>query len=131
MQVKVDVVGTHVEEVGVVEGAKVDKHIHAYIYVYTYTHKHTYIHIHTDTTTWNVRVGTKIAKDFTTETGTNTCIGEVIAVYKDNKLWHVRYDVDGDEEDLDFEEIVDACQRYREVTYGDDDDDNDDDYSPE
>ena len=41
----------------------------------------------------------------------------------------MRYDVDGDEEDLDAEEIVDVCQRYREVTYGDGDND-DDDYSP-
>ena len=85
--------------------------------------------MHTGTT--NVRVGTKIAKDFAMKTGTKTFIGEVTAVYKDDKLWHVRYDVDGDEEDLDVEEIVDACQRYREVTYGDDDDGDDDDYSPE
>ena len=39
---------------------------------------------------------------------------------------------DGDEADLDADEIVDACQRYRELTYGDGDDDDvdDDDYSP-
>ena len=76
-------------------------------------------------------MGTKVAKDFITKTGTKTFIGEVTAVYKDDKLWHVYYDDDGDEEDLDSEEIVVACQRYREVAYSDGDDDDDDDYSPE
>ena len=65
------------------------------------------------------------------KTDTKTFINEVTEVYKDDKLWHVSYDVDGDEEDLDIEEIVDACQRYRGVTYGDHDDDDDDDCSPE
>ena len=59
-----------------------------------------------------------------------TFIGKVTAVYADDKLWHVRYDEDGDEEDLNSQEIVDACQRYCEVTCDDDADDIDDDFSP-
>ena len=50
--------------------------MNTFIHIYTYIHTliNTHIHMHTDTT--NVRVGTKIAKDFTTETGIETFIGE-------------------------------------------------------
>ena len=88
---------------------------------------HILIHTHTGTTTRYIRVGTRVAKEFVTETGEKTFFGKVTAVYKDDKLWHVRYE-DGDEEDLNSQEIVDVCQRYCDITHDDDDCDDDDDY---
>ena len=71
-------------------------------------------------------VGTKIAKRFPDD---KLYFGQVTAVYKDDNLWHVKYDDDSDEEDLNLDELKTACRLYCEETCQDVDD-NDDDYSP-
>ena len=63
----------------------------------------------------------KVAKMF----GDVMFVGTVTVVHDVDRLWHVSYDEDSDEEDMNEREIIVARQMYMNNTYTDSGDDND------